>query len=1232
MRRRHEELPDVADRGQELMVTVCTIAARNYIAHVRVLASSFLQHHPDGRFIFLVIDDESRQFDAGGEPFECVRLSDIGLDRAEIGRLATIYDVTEFSTAVKPLFLQHLLADSAGSVLYLDPDIKVFGSLDSVSQLSVEHSIVLTPHVTRPMRRDDRRIDEFQVLASGIYNLGFVGVGPGSGEFLDWWWTKTRREARSDPARMMFTDQRWVDFVPGLWNHFILRDTSYNVAYWNLGGRALTWDGSRYDVDGRPLTFFHFSGFDARKPYLLSKHQGDRPRVLLSENPALQRICVEYVADLADAAHERESVLPYGWSTLPSGHRLSQRLRRVYREGLEAHEKHGAPEPPCPFDGPERFIAWLAEPVPVGIRARIPRYMYAIYQDRGDLRQAFPNLAGEDGPRFAEWTRISGFVEEDIPFPIESGDSLGTDLSTPQFAPASNLSEGVNIVGYFQAEVGVGEAARLLTTAVEAARIPHSTITFGESPSRKQHAFHERGDGTAIHDVNILCVNADQTALFAREAGARFFEGRRTAGYWFWELDHFPDTMHTAFDYVDEVWTATRFIASGIRTVGLRPVHTVPPPLLVPQCSPDIGRESLGLPSGFIFLYVFDFFSILERKNPIGLISAFQRAFRPNEGPVLVLKTINGDNRLNDLERVRAAVQDRTDILIVDKYYSSAEKNSIVNLCDCYVSLHRSEGLGLTMAEAMGLGKPVIATGYSGNIDFMTSDNSYLVDYEIGAVPDGCLPYPKGSPWAEPDLDQAAEYMRRVFERPDEAAARARQARQDILTKHNASVAGAVLAERVEKLRRTRIHVMRKHQAPIARAVAPHSVPSPNPQSPEQSMASLKLSEVDTLFTPTVEVASGRPFRRSLLLAQRLLFRVLRPYWFQQRQAQLTLIARIQDALSATMREPGTLRNALHQLDGRLTRLEGLPQSVSALQDSVNAFQHSAAAQLTRLDTLPHAVSTFQDAASAHLKALTDELVRVTSDASTLSQRLYATPFTNPPDRFIYSDGDGRRVLGFRSQREQQGDVYLGFEDVFRGSEALIRGRMQAYLPLLTRHDRIIEIGCGRGELLDLLRETGVPAVGVDVDEAMIRQCRGKGHTVEHVDALTFIRAQPDSSLSAIFSAQVVEHLSYDDLISFVQVCRAKLKPGGQLIFETVNPHALEAFKTFWTDLTHQKPIFPEVALAWCWLCGFEEGYVFFPNGVNDLEHDRRTQGEYAVVATKSLETREVPRRESTPR
>ena len=137
------------------------------------------------------------------------------------------------------------------------------------------------------------------------------------------------------------------------------------------------------------------------------------------------------------------------------------------------------------------------------------------------------------------------------------------------------------------------------------------------------------------------------------------------------------------------------------------------------------------------------------------------------------------------------------------------------------------------------------------------------------------------------------------------------------------------------------------------------------------------------------------------------------------------------------------------------------------------------------------------------------------------------------------------------------------------------------------------------------------------MDMSMVNRCRAKGHDIEHMDGLSYLQARQDSSLGGIFAAQVVEHLANDDFTSFLRLSRLKLRPGGLLIFETVNPHSIEAFKTFWTDLTHMRPIFPEVALAWCWLSGFERAEVLFPNGVHDLEEDRRTQGEYSVIATR---------------
>ena len=172
------------------------------------------------------------------------------------------------------------------------------------------------------------------------------------------------------------------------------------------------------------------------------------------------------------------------------------------------------------------------------------------------------------------------------------------------------------------------------------------------------------------------------------------------------------------------------------------------------------------------------------------------------------------------------------------------------------------------------------------------------------------------------------------------------------------------------------------------------------------------------------------------------------------------------------------------------------------------------------------------------------------------------------------------------------------------------------YLPLLEARSEVVDIGCGRGEMLDLLQGVRVSASGVDNDPDMVRRCRAKGHCVEQMDAVTFLRDRPAESIGAIFAAQVIEHFPFDMLKEFLALCRSRLRRGGSLVAETVNPHALEAFKTFHTDLTHQRPIFPEVALALCQLSGFEQAYVLFPLGSGDLAVDRRTQGEYAVVAT----------------
>ena len=307
----------------------CTIIARNYLAHARVLAESFLRHHPDSSFTVLVIDADSPP----EETFEALLPSQIGLDEREFQRMVMIYDVLELATAVKPWLLRTLLAKGGDVVAYFDPDIEVFAPLDEIPARAREHSIVLTPHITDAASRESNEWAEDAVLRAGVYNLGFIGLGQGdeTQRFLDWWMERVARECVVEPERGRFVDQRWIDFAPSLFDASIIRDSAYNVAWWNLANRELAWTGERYEVNGEPLRFFHFSGYSPDEPHLLSKHHGPKPPVLLSDNPALVRIFGEYAEHLLAAGYREASSQPYGFGTrLPGGIALDRRMRRLY--------------------------------------------------------------------------------------------------------------------------------------------------------------------------------------------------------------------------------------------------------------------------------------------------------------------------------------------------------------------------------------------------------------------------------------------------------------------------------------------------------------------------------------------------------------------------------------------------------------------------------------------------------------------------------------------------------------------------------------------------------------------------------------------------------------------------------------------------------------------------------------------------------------------------------------
>jgi len=804
-----------------LAVQACTIIARNYLPLARVLGSSFRLHHPDGVLSVLVFDDVDHEVVADDEPFEVVHLDDLGPDLPELLRMAAMYDVTEFATALKPWLLELLLRAGAPSVLYIDPDIQVFDSLEEIARLALEHDIVLTPHAVAPMPRDDKMTSETAILASGIYNLGFIGVGrgvlddgpDGKPSFISFWKDRLYRECVNDPQGMRFVDQRWMDFVPAVYEPYIMREKTYNVAYWNLDHRDLVWNGDRYEIDGEPLRFFHFSGYSPTSPHLLSKHQIDAPRILLSERPHVRRICDGYAELLLANGFGAPGAGGYAFGRMANGVPIDEYVRRVYIDAVLTADEGEDEYPPIPWDeeGAEALCAWMGAPPRVdGDPGRLSVYLATVFGMRvNELRPAFFDPQFTDRERFLEWAAheaaegrlIARFVDE--PGAPEPTGTSGPAIT--EWGPSDRLRPGYLVAGYLRAELGVGEGARLLVDCMEVAGVPYSTFAFTQTQSRQEHAFADGGEGTRDFDVNIVCVNADQVPVFAQAVGPGFFAGRHTIGQWAWELEEFPDHWSPSFGFVDEIWAVSEFSRRAIAAATDTPVFAVPHAIVAPRVPDGMGRKELGVPvDPYLFLFCFDLMSILDRKNPLGLIEAYRRAFDPDGRTALVLKLINGDRAVADLERLRLAIEGRDDIVLLDGYLTGDEVSGLMSVADCYVSLHRSEGYGLTMAEAMALGKPVIATGYSGNLDFMDDATAYLVPWTYAEVPAGCEPYPVGAKWAEPDLDEAARLMRHVVDHPAEAEAKGEAARASVLANHGPERRAPFLRHRLDRIEQDR--------------------------------------------------------------------------------------------------------------------------------------------------------------------------------------------------------------------------------------------------------------------------------------------------------------------------------------------------------------------------------------------------------------------------------------------
>lgn len=801
-------------------VNVCTVTIRRRLPYARVLAESFLAHHPTGSLTALVIDgplDEQLP-----EGFHTLAPSDIGISDPELHTLAMLLDLEDLTMACIPRLLKHLTAKTERCQIYLADDVRIFSPIGRLNELVEERSLVLSPRAHTALPDDGLSPDQAQLLDAGLYNPGLVGVGPRSTDFLNWWIDAMQAEARRNlPSAAVMVDSaqpRAIRFnrildMAGLFDHLKLDRRLGLTSFWNIWDRQLDLSGDIPRLDGNPLGMFRFEGFNPELPHLLASSQGPRPRVLFSEWPQIARLADDYTNRLIDFGLEEASKSPACFEHLPGGLKVDRRMRFVYRKTYKEHLEGLAPSPPDPFgeSDPENFVDWLNSADERSYAPAVPRYLLALYEERLDLKAAFPGLAHADAGRYLDWVVRYGAREAAV-----SPELCRFDQSTRR-SPADDLAEsaapgtlrrrgllpaGLNVAGYFKAESGVGEMARLVLNGVQCSGIAYSSLAYQARFSRQNHPFEGTGDPFA-YGVNLLCVNADELYPFVRDIGARILDNRYNVGLWWWELEELPQIGPETEALVDEIWVGTQHVAKAVRARTSKPVLLVPVPIRTVDAEPD--RASLGIPDGFMFLFTFDFLSAFARKNPLGVIEAFSKAFSPNEGPVLVIKSINGTAEVAAQEVLRLAAKGRDDIMIIDTYLEPERKDALIASCDCYVSLHRAEGYGLGMAEAAALGKPVISTGYSGNLEFLNHNNSYLVGYEVSTVPPGTGPYREGATWAEPDTDEAASTMRHVYLNQQEAAERGRLARHEARTIHTPQRTAQFITDRIAQIRQIQI-------------------------------------------------------------------------------------------------------------------------------------------------------------------------------------------------------------------------------------------------------------------------------------------------------------------------------------------------------------------------------------------------------------------------------------------
>lgn len=713
----------------------------------------------------------------------CVYMEEIADNEGMRERYKTI----EYCTAIKPSIFLSLAKKFPECVLhYFDPDIAIYKELAELRQFSEEHSITLIPHMTTPTN-DKCKLTELDILRAGVFNFGYVGWNPkyDSGwDLIKWWQEQLKNNCRIALEEGIFTDQSWGVFFCSSPESGILYNKSYNVAYWNLHERFISrnnsWD---YLVNGEELNFFHFSGYSPLESEQISIHQN---RHSFIKNNVLKTLFDEYAKNLYDAgfSYWRNN---YGKSDInlnatnakqsiifSADEKVLSIIHDPYKKpyknllkaaGLKIYYNFN-------FKYSDKILLEIEEKVvkisKEALRTKnklllknkkLSSYIQKVRTSAdSECRKQYSDKATSYFSAWIYWIYL--FIKNSF-LQLTNNKNNKPCVAYNHIMQESDIA----LIGYLTAETGVGESARGIVRAFE-------------YKGGKVDLFDIRGHYARTEDVeyasrvklksrknnqyktSVLCVNADQVNVYIKsELGNIHNNSDRKIAYWYWETEKLPlEYVHDS-KHFDQIWVATSFVQKAFLDSGIQcPVKVIPPALsALPEKYYNSTHFNLNIVAGRpILLSLFDATSFLGRKNPIAAIRIAQGLQRKTAlRPLLVLKTTNLN--LKDEIYLKSICPD-LEILIINRYLSKNETLSLIKFSNCFISLHRAEGLGLSLIDAMRLGTPLIATDYSGPVDFANKENAWMVPWKYTNATNADGPY-FGSQWADPIEEEAIEML-----------------------------------------------------------------------------------------------------------------------------------------------------------------------------------------------------------------------------------------------------------------------------------------------------------------------------------------------------------------------------------------------------------------------------------------------------------------------------------------